>query len=589
MASFARSLLALAATAALTTLGPAQAQFVKPPTDLKRVIGHYNIPVRYKEVPTGICELDPDVKSYSGYADVGENQHIFFWFFEARELDPEEAPLTVWINGGPGSSSMIGLFEELGPCRIDPDGNVFSNPYSWSNVSNMLFIDQPSQVGFSYSYPVPAYSTDNGIVVLPDAVCPDYAPEGTCGTYAYPNISLTANSTPAAAPNFWKTLQGFMGAFPQYSGHGFHFATESYGGHYGPIFNQYIEQQNANLPRGAKKIQLETVLIGNGWYDPVVQYQAYYNFTVYPGNTYDYAPFDKSNADMFYNNLYGKGNCLDRLQDCKSTGNNAVCSDADNFCAYMVESVYDDVLGRDEYDMRELDPDPFPYRFYEAYLNTARVQAAIGAYTNFSSNGAVGAAFGSTGDDGREIGTVAALRSLVGCGVTVALYAGDADYNCNWLGSEVVAAAVAAPGYAAAGYRDVRTADAVVHGQVRQSGKFSLTRFYESGHEVPFYQPLASLEFFSRAIRGRDIETGRHAVGAAYRTEGPARSTYREGNGTIQFDVTSANLTYDPLTNKPGAPWPSAEKDKKTMVKRSFRGARGVGARPRPQSRFRFR
>ncbi|KAI1170071.1 Alpha/Beta hydrolase protein [Nemania sp. FL0916] len=580
MASFGRRLVqGLAATSALAT-----AQFVKPPTDLKRVIGYAGIPVRYKEVPTGICELDPRVKSYSGYADVGPNEHIFFWFFEARDVDPSEAPLTVWINGGPGSSSMIGLFEELGPCRVDPEGKVFSNPYSWSNVSNMIFIDQPSQVGFSYSYPVDAWQADGGLVVLPEAVCPDYAPAGSCGTYAYPNISLTASTTQEAAPNFWKTLQGFMGAFPKYDRHGFHFATESYGGHYGPIFNKYIEKTNALLPRHAKKIKLETVLIGNGWYDPIIQYQAYYNFTVFPGNTYDYAPFDKSNAEMFYNNLYGKGNCLDRLLDCKRTTDNAVCSIADNFCAYLVESVYDNVLGRDEYDMRELTPDPFPYGFYTDYLNTPKVQAAIGAFTNFSSNNAVGDAFSSTGDDGREDGTVEALRYLVHRGITVGLYAGDADYNCNWLGSEQIATAVNAPGYSKAGYRDVQTSDGVVHGQVRQAGKFSFTRVYESGHEVPFYQPLAALEYFQRAISGKDIETGKEKVGKGYRTDGPSVSTYREGNGTIQFTVTPANLTYDTTTNKPGKPWSQT-----TMAKRSFSKARGVGARPRPMGRFRGR
>ncbi|TGJ83547.1 hypothetical protein E0Z10_g5193 [Xylaria hypoxylon] len=586
MASFARSFLALAAVAAFTTIDSAQAQFVKAPTDLKRAIGHYNIPVRYKEVPTGICELDPNVKSYSGYADVGEHEHIFFWFFESRDLDPKEAPLTVWINGGPGSSSMIGLFEELGPCRIDPDGKVFSNPYSWSNISNMLFIDQPSQVGFSYSEPIPGIKSDAGIVVLPDAVCPEYAPEGSCGTYAYPNLTLTANSTPNAAPNFWKTLQGFMGVFPQYSRNGFHFATESYGGHYGPIFNEYIEKQNERLPRGAKKINLETVLIGNGWFEPFYQYQAYYNFTVFPGNTYDYAPFTESEASMFYNNLYGKGNCLDRLQDCMNTGNNAICSTADSFCAYMVESVYDDVLGRDEYDVRELVPDPFPYSFYLEYLNSAKVQAAIGAFTNFSSNGAVGDAFDSTGDDGREIGTVSALKSLLRRGITVALYNGDSDYNCNWIGNEVVADHVEAPGFNKAGYRDLKTSDGVVHGQVKQAGKFSFTRIYESGHEVPFYQPLASLEYFERAIHGLDIETGHHKVSSAYRTEGPAKSTYREGNSTVQFEITPANLTYDVITNKPGAPWPNA-----AIAKRSFGGQRGAGgrSRSRPQSRFRFR
>lgn len=59
---------------------------------------------------------------------------------------------------------------------------------------------------------------------------------------------------------------------------------------------------------------------------------------MYPGNTYDYAPFDKSNADMFYNNLYGKGNCLDRLQDCKSTGNNAVVRNPDTNITWPIHS-----------------------------------------------------------------------------------------------------------------------------------------------------------------------------------------------------------------------------------------------------------
>lgn len=104
---------------------------------------------------------------------------------------------------------------------------------------NQLFIDQPTTVGMSYSIPIPAYQDSTGnIIQLPDHTCPDYAQEiGTCGTYSKPDISLVPNSTQNAAPNMWKTLQGFMGAFPHYSRNGFSFTTESYGGHYGPVFN----------------------------------------------------------------------------------------------------------------------------------------------------------------------------------------------------------------------------------------------------------------------------------------------------------------------------------------------------------------
>lgn len=75
------------------------------------------------------------------------------------------------------------------------------------------------------------------VIGLPNNTCPDYA-TGNCGTFGSQSITLTANSTDAGADNIWKTLQGFMGAFPQYSKNGFHFASESYGGHYGPVYTE---------------------------------------------------------------------------------------------------------------------------------------------------------------------------------------------------------------------------------------------------------------------------------------------------------------------------------------------------------------
>lgn len=68
---------ALIGSAALL-LPSTRAQFVPAPADLTTKTGYAGIDVRYKEVPTGICELDPNVKSYSGYADVADNEHIFW-------------------------------------------------------------------------------------------------------------------------------------------------------------------------------------------------------------------------------------------------------------------------------------------------------------------------------------------------------------------------------------------------------------------------------------------------------------------------------------------------------------------------------
>ena len=214
----------------LLAIRPAFSQLLSPPLDLTSTLfGPRAYQVRFKEVPPGICEQRDDIKSFSGYVDVSSDEHIFFWFFEARNEDPTTAPLTAWINGGPGASSMVGAFQEVGPCSIDTDGNVINNIYSWTNSTNLLFIDQPVQTGFSYSTTTPGYiNQENGLVVaVPDGVCPsDEITNGTCGTYSNPDdLRGIPVSTSAAASSFYATLQGFMGQFPQYAREGFHLAT----------------------------------------------------------------------------------------------------------------------------------------------------------------------------------------------------------------------------------------------------------------------------------------------------------------------------------------------------------------------------
>lgn len=129
----------------------------------------------------------------------------------------------------------------------------------------------------------------------------------------------------------------------------------------------------------------------------------------------------------------------------------------------------------------------------------------------------------------------------------------NSDYNCNWLGGQVVADEIAAPGYKDAGFVNITTSDGVVHGQVRQSDLYSFVRIYESGHEVPFYQPLAALELFERALARKDIATGKHTVTShgGYKTHGTPTSDFREGNSTVVMEVLSSDATYNTTLNGP--------------------------------------
>ena len=97
--------------------------------------------------------LNDAVESYSGLltVDAPNNGNMFFWFFPAEE-SPETAPVVIWLQGGPGGSSMFGALKLHGPILTTIDENrnltgVAKNPNSWGRKHNMLYIDNPVGAG----------------------------------------------------------------------------------------------------------------------------------------------------------------------------------------------------------------------------------------------------------------------------------------------------------------------------------------------------------------------------------------------------------------------------------------------------------
>jgi len=172
-------------------------------------------------------------KQYAGYINVNNHtgRNLFYWFTESQNK-PESDPVVLWLNGGPGCSSLGGLFEELGPFIPNPDGKTLSlNPYSWNKVANVIFLESPSGVGFSYS-------TNTSDYTVGDA--------------------RTANDT-------YNFLLEFLQQYPQFSSSPFWVTGESYGGHYVPNLAARIVLGNSENKK--QQINFQGFMVGNAWTD----------------------------------------------------------------------------------------------------------------------------------------------------------------------------------------------------------------------------------------------------------------------------------------------------------------------------------
>eukprot|EP00942_MAST-04A_sp_MAST-4A-sp1_P004416 g4416.t1 len=300
-----------------------------------------------------------NITSYSGFfttseIPAGNKNKMFYWYFPAQNGD-KDAPLLVWLQGGPGGSSMFGLFAEMGPFTLlGPNGPIELKESSWNKRYQMIFIDNPVGAGFSSPS----------------------SPNGYCN-----------NTKECVASNLYSLLQQFYVLFPDLMNNDLFITGESYGGHYVPGISYYIHEHNNDLKKCNGPTLLNTpcqvlpfkgFAVGDGWIDPVNQMNGY------PGLLYNFGMVDDQELEQV--NQYCDST-IDLIKQNEMKKAFDVWDEFLNGDVYPYPSFYKNVTGSYDYDnmLRTYAPDSFSY--FGTYLNQPDVREKIHVGNSVFNNG----------------------------------------------------------------------------------------------------------------------------------------------------------------------------------------------------------
>ncbi|KAF8649503.1 hypothetical protein AX16_005755 [Volvariella volvacea WC 439] len=433
----------------------------------------YNVRVK----KSNFC--DGGVSSYTGYIDI-QARHLFFYFFESRN-DPDHDDVIFWTNGGPGCSSSLGLFMELGPCRVLDENGPKYHPESWNENANIFFIDQPVGVGFSYA-----------------------------------EYGEAVGTTEEAAQDIAAFVAIWFENFVKFKGRAFHMAGESYGGRYIPVFAAAVYDQNAKLVEaGLTPVNLASIIIGNGMTEPYSMFLSYYDMQCTAASVppvLDIGTCVRLKQYVPRCEKWLKEACVDQFDsiNCGAIAN--VCEGA------IVEAFY--ATGLNPYDISKLCDGPLAETLcYPAtkhirhFLDRPSVRTKLGVDPSITANftscsNKVGADFVSSMDMLHP--SVDYVGALLDRGVRALIYVGTYDWICNWVGNERWTLALEWSGQEEFVKQPLREWSvggdgSSVAGKTRAAKGLTFATVDAAGHMVPFDKPKESLVMIQRWLAGQPL------------------------------------------------------------------------------------
>ncbi|XP_058223495.1 serine carboxypeptidase 1-like [Rhododendron vialii] len=398
-----------------------------------------------------------DFDQYAGYVTVNQTagRALFYYFVESPN-NSSTNPLVLWLNGGPGCSSLgYGAMEELGPFRVNSDGKtLYRNEYSWNNVANVIFLESPAGVGFSYSNTSSDYSTVGDKRTAEDS-------------YVF--------------------LVNWLERFPQYKNRDFYIAGESYGGHYVPQLACTILSNNKITNQTV--INLKGIAIGNAYVDDSTTLQG----------VYDYYWTHALNSDETHAGI---------TQNCDFVNGNLT-----SLCIQYLHQGGEELGGIDHYDIyaplcnssapKTPSPgsvnnfDPCTDNYVISYLNLPEVQKALHA-KNTSWSPCSNVINQNWADSPSTV--LPTIKQLIASGIRLWVYSGDVDGVIPVTSSRYAINTFKLPVTNA--WRAWYSSRDEVGGYVVEYEGLVLTTVRGAGHEVPSYQPERALAMISSYLRG---------------------------------------------------------------------------------------
>ncbi|KAM0860001.1 hypothetical protein ACQ4PT_046819 [Festuca glaucescens] len=413
-----------------------------------------------------------DFAQYAGYVtvDAAAGRALFYYLAEAVGGNgsgswPKSKPLLLWLNGGPGCSSLgFGAMEELGPFRVMSDGKtLYLNPYSWNHVANVLFLESPAGVGYSYS--------------------------NTTADYSSSGDSRTAEDT-------YVFLANWMERFPEYKGREFYITGESYAGHYVP------QLAHAILRHASPSINLKGIMIGNAvindWTDNKGTYDFFWTHALISDETVD---------GVNRNCNFTAGAASNKLCDeaYRAVGESVVY--IDNYNIYAPKCQSEGLITPPVTPSVERF-DPCTSYYVEAYLNKPDVQKALHANVThldrpwLACNDEI---FRSWVDSPTIILPI--IPELMKNNIRVWVYSGDTDGNVPVTSTRYSINQLQLPVTAKwrPWFSSIQGAGEVGGYVVQYKGNLSLVTVRGAGHEVPSYQPQRALVLVQCFLAGKTL------------------------------------------------------------------------------------